>query len=203
MTGLTSLVAENDNVTLEQFAMRCARYFGALVDMRDLPFDAPVPEKFEPSDYCRKRFEKAKAAYESFIANPPTYEDLERQYNDYVAKETSLAEKEKEHRKVIRQRYESMLARVMNWQPPTSEHEGLKTFMIDQLKNSIEWDCREYKPHISDKESYIMCQASDESLKKDIDYWAKEWGKEIKRVNERNKWVADLRESLKESDVQP
>lgn len=45
----------------ERFAMRCARAMGACVMMRDDPMDAPIPDKWEPDDYYRKRLEDAKA----------------------------------------------------------------------------------------------------------------------------------------------
>lgn len=70
-------MADNENFTFPEFAMRCARNFGALIMMRDEPLDAPIPEKFEPSGYYKKEYEKAKAAYEDFIASPPTDEYLQ------------------------------------------------------------------------------------------------------------------------------
>ena len=35
-----------------------------------------------------------------------------------------------------RERYETMLAEVEAWQPPTPDHEELKRFMADQLRES-------------------------------------------------------------------
>ena len=52
-TGYTAAIA--DGVTFEQFALNCARAFGALIDMRDEPSDAPIPERFEPSNYHEKK----------------------------------------------------------------------------------------------------------------------------------------------------
>ena len=46
-------------LTFPQFAMRCARAFGALIEMRDDSMDAPIPDEFSPSDYHVKA--KAKA----------------------------------------------------------------------------------------------------------------------------------------------
>jgi hypothetical protein len=45
-TGYTAPIA--DGMTFEQFALGCARAFGALVTMRDEPSDAPIPERLEP-----------------------------------------------------------------------------------------------------------------------------------------------------------
>lgn len=201
-TGYTHIVAENGDFTFPEFAMRCARAFGALVMMREEPLDAPIPEKFEPGEYYRKNYEKAKAAYENFIANPPTDEDLEKQYNEYVAKETERFAAISKGKDVKRRRYNAMLFKVLKWQPPTPEHEGLKKFMIDQLHDSIEVDCSEYQPRISDKEEYIAYYRSGEYLKKELDFYAEQWHKEIERTNSQNEWLKELRESLKEFEAE-
>lgn len=197
-TGYTHIVADNENLTFPEFAMRCARNFGALVMMRDEPLDAPIPEKFEVDDYYKKEYEKAKAAYENFISNPPTDEDLEKQYNEYVATETERFAKESADKDVKRRRYNSMLLKVLKWQPPPPEHEGLKKFMVDQLHDSIEWDCSEYQPTTSSKEEYVASHRSGKSLKEELDFYEKRWRDEVERTNSRNKWLKDLRESLKD-----
>lgn len=197
MTGLTSLVAENDNVTLEQFAMRCARHFGALIDMRDEPMDAPIPEEIEVNEHYRKDYEMAKAEYENFIANPPTDEELEKQYNDYVAEETEKAKQENEERRIIRERYEAMLAKVRKWQPPTSDHFRLKGFMEQQLTESIKWDCKEYEPYIMKKDEFISSHKAPEPLKECMELYKNIWQTHVIVVNSRNKWLKDLRESLR------
>jgi hypothetical protein len=58
-TGYTAAIA--NDITFNDFAMRCARAMGALVMMRDEPFDAPIPERFEPSDYHIKKIADASA----------------------------------------------------------------------------------------------------------------------------------------------
>lgn len=196
-TGYTSIVADNENFTFPEFAMRCARNFGALIMMRDEPLDAPIPEKFEPSDYEKNEYEKAKVAYDNFIANPPSDEDLEKQYNEYVALEMERFAAASADKDIKRRRYNAMLLRVLKWHPPTPEHEGLKEFMIDQLHDSIDFDCSEYQPVISDREGYIARNRSGEYLKEELDFYEKKWHDEIERTNSRNKWLKELRESLK------
>lgn len=197
-TGYTSIVAENENFTFPEFAMRCARNFGALIMMRDEPLDAHIPEKFEPSDYYKNEYERAKAAYDNFIANPPTYEDLEKQYNEYVAHETEHFVAESAEKDIKRKRYNAMLSKVLEWQPPTPEHEGLKKFMIDQLHDSIESDCIEYRPLFPNQDEYIARNRNSKYLKKELEFYEKQWHDEIERTNSRNKWLKELRESLKE-----
>lgn len=195
-TGYTHIVAENDNFTFPEFALRCARAFGALVMMREEPLDAPIPEKLNPSEYYRKKYEKAKTEYENFIANPPTEDDLEKQYDEYVAKETEETNAISADKDVKRRRYNAMLLKVLKWQPPTSEHEGLKKFMIDQLHDSIDADCSEYQPLISNKEEWIAIHRSGKYLKEILDYYSKQWTKEVEITNSRNQWLKELRDSL-------
>jgi hypothetical protein len=54
-TGYTAPIA--DGMTFEQYALGCARAFGALVTMRDEPSDAPIPEKLEPDTYYQRSLE--------------------------------------------------------------------------------------------------------------------------------------------------
>lgn len=197
-TGYTSFVADNENFTFPEFAMLCARNFGALIMMRDEPLDAPIPEKFEPSDYYKKEYYKAKTAYDNFIANPPSDEDLEKQYNEHVALEMERFATASAEKNIKRGRYNAMLLKVLKWQPPTPEHEGLKKFMIDQLHDSIDFDCSEYSPAICDREEYIARNRSGEYLKEELDFYEKRWHDDIERTNSRNKWLKELRESLKD-----
>ena len=159
-TGYTAPIYEGEEMTFEQFALRCARSFGALVSMRDEPIDAPIPDEFKVDAYYQKDYEEAKAAYENFIQNPPTDEELEKSYARYVQKETDRAQKANEERALGRKRYEAMLTKVLKWEPPTPEHVNLKDFMIGQLKDSIDFDCKEYKPHICGKQEYMEHERS-------------------------------------------
>lgn len=48
-TGYTAAIA--DGIDFKTYALSCARAFGALVEMRDEPANAPIPEEFKPSSY--------------------------------------------------------------------------------------------------------------------------------------------------------
>lgn len=56
-TGYTANI--KNGITFEEFALDCARNFGALIIMRDEPKDAPIPEQFEAS----KHHEEATSKY--------------------------------------------------------------------------------------------------------------------------------------------
>jgi hypothetical protein len=99
----------------------------------------------------------------------------------------------------LKNRYQRVLEEVYQWQPPTPEHVKLKEYAINQLKDSIEWDCGSaylYLKKIKKNTSTEWIKRRTESCLKDIDYHSKEYNEEVKRVNERNDWIRLLRASL-------
>ena len=50
-TGYTAVIQDNLDISMKDFALVCARAFGACVMMRDEPFDTPIPEEFVPDTY--------------------------------------------------------------------------------------------------------------------------------------------------------
>lgn len=202
MTGYTAAVAENENYTLHEYAMRCARSFGACIDMRELPFDAPIPEKFEPEPRYKKELENSTAKYEAFLAlsDEDKVAQLEQHYNKLVDEYSQLEKDENERRRVVLSRYEAMLDKVRKWKAPTPDHENLREFMISQLETSIKHDCGEYKPIIGEKEEWLNVQKHIDFLKTNMDLDAERLEKHLRYVDERNKWFSDLRKSLEDID---
>jgi hypothetical protein len=54
-TGYTDGVQDGTVKTLKEYALICARAFGATITMRDAPLDIAIPEKFEQSEYYSKK----------------------------------------------------------------------------------------------------------------------------------------------------
>ena len=59
-TGYTATLVEHGQ-TFPEFAMQCAKAFGACITLRDEPFDAPIPTKFKASTWHTKQQAKARA----------------------------------------------------------------------------------------------------------------------------------------------
>lgn len=197
-TGYTAPIYEGEEMTFEQFALRCARNFGALVSMREEPMDAPIPDEFKVDAHYQKDYEEAKAAYENFLQNPPTDEELEKSYARYVQKETDYAREANEKRASGRKRYEAMLAKVRQWEPPTPEHVNLKDFMIEQLTNSMNFDCRgEYMPRICGKQEHMEYERSGKFYEDNLRVSKERLEKAIQSCESRNAWLKDLRDSLR------
>ena len=196
------MIAEKENCTITEFALRCARSFGVCIDMRELPFDTPVPERFELESHYQEDIDKAVAKYEAFMAlsDEEKAAELERKYNKTVAEYSEHEKKENARRRVLRQRYESMLEKIKKWQPPTPEHVNIRDFMIRQVQDSIASDCKEYIARIGSREEWLDVNAHINLLKRNIDMEKEFYKKALKHTEECNKWLSDLRESLKGLD---
>ena len=193
-TGYTLDLYNGKDITFEEFVLKCARAFGALIDVRDEPMDAPIPERFEPSDHHLKELEKAKRRLKEIRKwnEEKAEQEAERAYHEALKKREEFVKKNK----LIRKRYEDMLSKVREWKPPTPDHVDLKKFMIQQLEDSIEFDC--FIPEMPQRLSGE--EYREQQIRKalsDIEYHEKEYAEEVNRVCEKNKWLLLLRESLK------
>ena len=200
-TSYTAPIYEGEeNFTFKKFAMRCARNFGALIEMRGEPLDAEIDfdKCFQPSDYYKKALERVEKEYQEFLDNPPTAEELGKKYDEKVNNDFEKFLERRESRKVLQERYAAMLEQVKAWEPPTEEHNNLKEFMISQLQRSMDYDCVVYSPYTDDREEYIKYHMSPDPLLKEIAYYKERYEKEVELCNNRKQWVIKLMQSLKE-----
>jgi hypothetical protein len=182
-------VGDGKITTLREFALRCARGMGACIMMRDEPWDAPIPERFEPSlDYHKRELAKAT----ELLKDADDLSDDEcasRAKSDFEAAMAShatyQAKKEEENG-----RYRAMLDAVEAWE---TEAEGIKEFMSEQLRISID-------KHVSEAPKEMTGEEwRKETARKalwSIAYHEKEIAEEIHRTEMRNLWLAALRRSL-------
>lgn len=195
-TGYTSLILEKPETTFEQFAMRCAKAFGACIEMRDDPIDAEIPE-FKPSQCVMDSLDSAKKKLEQAMG----YQDYqwrdmhEEEIQDGLRRREESRQKDQNERKL----FESMMEQVRAWKPPTDEHVGLKEFMLKQLAESLpemrtdEWYER-YSPIETDLAKFKKFRI--EILRDSVNYYEKVLQGERERAESRNLWVKQLRESL-------
>ena len=198
-TRLTSKIYEGKDITFKEFALLCARTFGALIHQREEPLDAPI-RKREPDTYYLKQLEKAKKDLDDFLANPPTEDSLAKEYEEKVERMRKEDAETNKNSQELKARYEAMLKKVQDWNPPTSEHKNLKNFMISQLNESIDFDCYAYNQvdKLVTKEQYIKDGLSSMHLQEQVEYYQEQWDKEIESCNSVNKWIEELVNSLEE-----
>jgi len=190
-TGYTARVT--DETTLADFALSCARAFGALIELRDEPMDAPIPDVFEVSQYHRESLARAEAKLRKLETTTPEKADalLRSEYEAALKHyEKSAAEN-----RAQRAMYERLLAKVQVWVAPTESHVGLKDFMIQQLQTTIEHDCYEPTPPKLQTAKEWLAE-SLKSARWSVDYHRKGWADDQARAAERTAWIRDLRKSL-------
>jgi hypothetical protein len=192
-TGYTCIIDDHADVTFEQYVWRCARAFGALVLMRDDGMDAPIPEKFEASDYHVKALERDTAKLielegmklaQAKVLAAADHEAALRRWEETVVKESA-----------IDARYQAIREKVEAWHPPSSEHVGLKEFMLEQLKTGRPRTSAD-DPEPTPKTAREWLDGQIKNVRWSVEYHTKELRKERERTDERNRWIAGLRSSV-------
>ena len=199
MTGYVHHMLDKGQ-TFAQFALTCSRAFGALILMRDESMDAPIPERFEPSDSHQKEAARAEGELEKFSAmsGGERREWAMRNIREQL-EYWKECEKEAQDRAA---KIRSMLADVRAWQSPSDNHDSLKRFMIEQLESSLPGDF--YAEEIKkwkNLDPSAHAEAHLTRLREKIAYHHQEYAEEIERTEQRNRWLAQLRRSLKGPSV--
>ena len=194
-TGYTSAI--KDDISFEQFALQCARAFGALITMRDDPNDAEIPDSFEPSPFYQENIDKATTELIAImdVSASEAKRLAKKQYDDQV----DYIKKQMKKNNELREKYKAMLQKVRAWEPPSKDHVEMKKFMVDQIVQSIDFDCsNEYYlksyPQPLTGEQYKASEIK--RLSHDIEHYTTELKKEKDRCEERSLWVRKLKESL-------
>lgn len=196
-TGYTACLAEN-NVSFEEFVWQCARAFGPFIHMRDDGLSSEIRMPDPRDEYYTERLQEAREELEKYtkmtlqeahILNNKSYNDNRKRIQDALKGERELKIK-----------YSNMLDKVKAWTPPSSDHENLKKFMIEQIETSIKHDCDESYylkelelPQISDKK-WLETQRQD--ARDDIDYASKHIEESNLHYKEKIAWITALQSSV-------
>lgn len=201
-TGYTAAVADGKIVKFADFAMACARAFGACITMRDDPAEAAIPDEFLPCDYNLKALREAETELVRLCGLSEDQKQMEAASTS--AKRLKSWQDRETDKSTRKTRYKAMLAEASAWEPPTTEHVELRSFMIQQLRDSIKWDCTpsNQPAPMSAAEWYDAALAEAQGA---IARHSGEHAKEVERARSRTKWIADLRASLasKASETEP
>ncbi len=194
-TGYTHKVQDGTTTEFKDFALQCARAFGACIEMRDDPADTPIPDSFEPSDYHVKALTEAQAHLDQLLAMSPAQIE-EAAKADFAANHSSWLERQL-RKSLEKERYESMLAKVRAYEPPSFYHREYKKFMIDQLTESIRFDCvNSYDKEPQPQEPAEWHAKEIKKGARSVGYNAEENAKEIARAAGLTQWVGLLKRSL-------
>lgn len=201
-TGYTAGIEDGRITTGKDFLKLCTRAFGIAIELKDEPLSVPTPTKFEPDTYYKKRLEDEIANYEKFKAMSfeDTKAEMLRAYDDRINMYKIMLENSLKRNK----QYAKVRAEVEAWNPPTEEHRELKKFALKQIDMCVDTQeqidkYREYaNEQLDDSDNAVteyLCEQMEfhgKSLKR-----AKEsWEAEIKRTEDKNKWMEQFLNSL-------
>ena len=193
-TGYTAEIKKG--ITFQQFAMNCARAFGACVTMREEPSDNSIPERFVPNDWHSTQLEKSRA--ELILLEGLSEVAAERAAaSAWDEAETTRTIRLQEIAKQ-REKYEAMISQAQRWEPPTANHVGLREFMIEQISSTIKFDCDSdyYSTPTVRLSGPLWLAQQQAAAMRDIAYHEREHAAEVKRAEDRTAWVQALRASL-------
>lgn len=194
-TGYTYGVEDGTVTSFREFATQCSRAMGAAMHQRDY---GNVNEGITEYSFGVDRLEIAvvSAGLEMEIARRRSDENWAAEYETYISSETASHEEQLKRWHLATSRYGSMILKVEAWEPPTTEHEGMKTFMLDQLQMSLQSLRNEpaFTPFYKSAEEYKLGNIAGseimlEQAKKQLE------NAEASRA-EQNAWVRALYASL-------
>jgi hypothetical protein len=202
-TGYTAAVQDGTITEFKDYALQCARAFGASIMQRDDDPSEP-PKEQEESSYYQERVDETLEEIEVLV-NLSDEELVESEKNANL-RELDQCKQRLEDEKIEKIRYDDMLEKVRDWEAPSAEHLKYKEFMINQLVESIEFDCggsyyeNDLRKAVSKLEYIPTAKEIREGrmadLQRDLEYYRKNLAEENALVFSRNQWIRQLYESL-------
>ena len=201
-TGYTAGIIDGDIKTFKEYAVLCMRAFGATIHMRDDSLDTKYEPRL-PSDYHKQSYEDLiqKLITTKKITPSEYVKEYTTKVTNRIKESKALIVKLKKTKVVL----DEMLGKTLKYVPPTNEHIGIRDFMVKQLQETIEYDTDYvyYEEKIKSLEKSLinidgekLRQEEIDDTLKSIDYHKVEYEKELKRVEESNKWVTEFLNSL-------
>lgn len=200
-TGYTSFIQDGDITTGKDFLKLCLRNFGVAINMRDEPLSKPVPTQFEPNPYYKNDYEKTVEVRNKY--RQMTLEEAKKELIEKHKKDMESARKSLDKYIAEDERYMKVRDEIEKWIPPTSEHENVKKFALNQIDISLNTDIREYcnkglnkDLDISDEAVYSYMNEINEFYENDVARAYKKWQEELKRTADKNMWMKQFLDSL-------
>lgn len=201
-TGYTAFIEDGEITTGKEFLLLCSRAFGVAVDVKEEPLTVPTPMKFEPETYHKEKLDKALKELNKIVdmTFEEVYEEMKIAFDSEKQKNLENA------RKSIRKNetYDRIRKEVKNWNPPTSEHVGIKDFALEQIDKSkvsqryineyLEWENKEFDGSKKAVDEYIREKLR--SCNWNIDYHSKSWDEEVRRAADKTKFMKEFILSL-------
>lgn len=203
-TGYTYKIV-NEGQTFPEFAMGCARAFGALIHMRDDPWGAPLRlrQQSKSPHSLNSYHAEAKAKAEERLKRLEGFDVNERlAYGEHKKqKEIDELKAHIERIDLVNAKIAAMQKDVQEWKPPTEGHLELKKFMLQQLdvsKESCEYEVQRlaYLTAKSAAQVYEDVVAEDKSSVEYHTRMINETPQKSENNVDPNAWIIELCNSL-------
>lgn len=202
-TGYTAGILDGKVKTFQQFAAQCIRAFGSAIHMRDEPWDKKYTPR-KPSDYHSKAIAEAEKLLKKY-ANCSDKEIIDLRSGQLETDRRYHLNKIKEIEENFK-KLNNILQEARDYTPPTSEHTGIKDFMIEQLRETIKYDgstdyydekIESINKELSNLDPVVIRHKLIEEANHDLQYHKKEYDREVELCNKHNEWAKQFLDSLK------
>lgn len=183
-----------DGQSFRDFILDCSKAFGALIHMRDMPSDTPIPTEIMPNSYHLNRRDEAFKALTALTE--ASVEELERLVLAEYTEAVIHREEQLKQSNDAEAAYKSMLDKVKDWNPPTRGHQALKDFMVNQISSSMGYDYSSPVPVLRTTTEFFNSER--QRLTDALLYHTKKYDEESERCKGRNEWLQELFKSIPE-----
>lgn len=200
-TGYTAYIKDENITTGKEFLKLCTRALGIASDLKDEPLSVPTKTYYEPNPYYKDDYEKTAKIRDKM--KQLTFEEAKQQIIDKYNEDIARAKKCLDMYKSEDEKYLKVRNEVASWIPPTSEHEGLKKFALNQIDISMNTDKYKYceeelnkELDISDDAVWKYINDINEFYEKNTERAYQRWQEELKRISDKNMWMKQFLDSL-------
>lgn len=201
-TGYTAYIEDGDITTGKEFLRLCTRAFGVAIDQKEDPLSVPTQTKFEPDQYYIDAYNRACDTLRD--AKSISFDEAKLRLKSRHHKKVEDCEKCAEKYSDLRNKYLKVRQEVEAWTPPTSEHNGLKKFALEQIdmcipseETIVEFINKAKEPlDLSDDTITKFISDNINQCKSSVEYYKNLMNAEYERTQEKQEWMDKFLRSL-------
>lgn len=186
-SGYTAGVADGTVTSFREYASRCMRAFGALIDMRDDPSTTPIPDEVVPSDYYAKEVAETEGRIAALCAM--TEAEVAAAWEADCLSRNNEYERRAAERDETELRYRRMLELARRFVPPTFNHGDFSKFLVRQLEESLRFDCSTINRPTLPQTANEWRDGEIERERRWLESCKKSQQEEIQRCADRTAWI--------------
>ena len=207
-TGYTAQIENGKITNAKEFLLLCTRAFGVAADLKDAPLSAPTPIEFEPDEYYKINLQRRKQELEKLELM--TIDEFIKQEKRSMQESAEFAREHIEKMESVNKRYMQIREVIVKWNPPTTSHENLKKFALEQIDKSIysedefRWAAKRIERsnnERSQEEWNNLLNEYIEAAKEDVQRAKKHYDDEVKFARQNTVYMKALIESISNVDI--